>query len=69
MQNIFAQRNRRIKMASWVMFFIIWGKFGTSSIVVDFTTQQQCESAKTELSKIIPSNRDGYFKYSECLQK
>ena len=56
-------------MASWVMFFIIWGKFGTSSIVVDFTTQQQCESAKTELSKIIPSNRDGYFKYSECLQK
>lgn len=56
-------------MTSWVMFFIIWGKFGTSSITVDFTTQKQCESARTEFSKVIPTNKEGYFQYSGCFQK
>lgn len=56
-------------MAAWVMFFVIWGKFGTSSVNVEFDTQQQCESAKIKLSSIIPSQKDGYFQYGSCFQR
>lgn len=56
-------------MSAWVMFFIVWGKFGHSSINVDFTTQQQCESARQQIAPLIPGIKDGYFNYSVCLEK
>lgn len=56
-------------MASWVLFFVVWGKFGTSSVNVEFTTQQQCESARSRASAMIPANKDGYFQYSGCFQR
>jgi len=56
-------------MATYILFFMIWGKFGTSSINVDFTTQAQCEKAKDQLYQIIPPQKDGYFKYGGCFEK
>jgi len=56
-------------MASYVMFFMMWSQFGTSSVSIDFTTQQQCESARAQLSTLIPSSKSGYFQYSVCFPK
>lgn len=56
-------------MATWVLFFVVWGKFGTSSITVDFYSKDQCNSAKYQLATIVPSNKDGYYQYGKCFQK
>jgi len=56
-------------MTSWVLFFMIVGKYPTSVINVEFTTSQQCEYARHRLAAIIPSEKDGYFKFSTCLEK
>jgi len=54
---------------TWILVCVMWGKLGTSSVNVDFTTQAQCESAKSQLLKIIPTQKDGYFNYTSCFQK
>jgi len=56
-------------MATWVMFFMVFGKFGTSSIAIDFNTQEQCQSAYNQTASIVPGNKDGYFYYGFCAQK
>lgn len=56
-------------MAAWVMFFVLSSKLGTSSVVIDFTTKQQCESGMARLSTMVPSIKEGYFHYGECFQK
>lgn len=56
-------------MTTWVLFFMIIGKFPTTSVNVEFTSPEKCESARQQLSKIIPSQRLGYFQFSTCLEK
>lgn len=56
-------------MATWVMFFMVWGAHGSSSVSIDFAAQQLCESGRAHLSSIVPSTKDGYFSFSMCVPK
>ena len=67
--NTFVWKNKEKQMATWVMIFIVFGKYGTSSISVDFNTQEQCQSAYNQTASIIPSNKDGYFYFGFCAPK
>jgi hypothetical protein len=56
-------------MTTWVMFFVMWGKFATSSVTVEFNSYEECEKGRMQVAQMIPSPKDGYFQYSACYEK